>query len=434
MEVEAAPKKETPKFFGRRKTLIMAGAMLLVLIIGGVAAWKVFERQRGYSPAHLVTGVSKSDKDVEVGKQLSGGKCSGTGSETLTNSAINPSDFVFMIPYGLMVGGHVTPIDHQYYQINPGSARDAYPVYAMGDATIVSIEHRTNSPGDNQHVQQNKTDEYRIIFSHSCTFFYYYDLLTSLSGEVKAKFEAAGGGNYAGVDIPVKAGQEIGRIGGQTLDYAVWDTTKKLKSFVVSDRYQDELWKIYVADPLNYYSSDLKTFMLSRYPRTEEPLSGKMDWDIDGKLRGNWFVKGTTGYTDKNNQQAPWSIQLSFAGDLYDPGKLILSMGDYGPGPQPGVNAQQFYVKGDSPDFAQVSQSSGLVKYELVSGSYTDANGLEWRGERFVKGPKVVEGTQVMGVALVQMIDGRTLKFESFPNKTAAQVSGFDDKAKLYTR
>lgn len=38
------------------------------------------------------------------------------------------------------------------------------------------------------------------------------------------------------------------------------------------------------------------------------------------------------------------------------------------------------------------------------------------------------------GVVLFQLLDDRTLKVETFPGKTAAQVDGFTESALLYER
>lgn len=63
-----------------------------------------------------------------------------------------------------------------------------------------------------------------MYFEHSCTFYSYYDLLTSLSPEIKAEVGELIGFQNKQVRIPVKAGQLVGRIGGQTVDFAVWET------------------------------------------------------------------------------------------------------------------------------------------------------------------------------------------------------------------
>ena len=61
---------------------------------------------------------------------------------------------------------------------------------------------------------------------------------------------------------------------------------------MIPEHYAGEIWKIHTADPLNYYTTELKG---KRFQNTfeQQPISGKIDYDIDGKLVGNWFQEGT---------------------------------------------------------------------------------------------------------------------------------------------
>ena len=43
------------------------------------------------------------------------GKCEGTGPVMFNNSPMNIEDINFLMPYGQIVGGHITPIDHMYF-------------------------------------------------------------------------------------------------------------------------------------------------------------------------------------------------------------------------------------------------------------------------------------------------------------------------------
>lgn len=374
--------------------------VVLVVLSGlGYVGWRVYKK------SHNSTGSSSStysDKNaIAAGKELSGNRCTGSGSSTLTKSPMNADDFAFIIPYGLVVGGHVTPIDHQYFSPTVfNSAPDTYPVYAMADAQITDIEvHPTRI---------------RLVFTVSCTFFYYYDLVTSVEPGIDKEH----------LPITVKAGQLIGHVGGQTLDFAVWDTTKPLKGFIVPEQYKAEPWKIYTADPLDYYSDDLKTLALSKYIRTEEPLSGKIDYDVDGRLIGNWFEVGTNGYAGKDRSKY-WDGHLSFAPDLYDPSTGIISVGYLAPAN--GGPDNQFSVLRSSPDFADVSASTNLVKYELKPLNYITGNGESWNMTSFPSGGLKVDNDNKTskGCALVQMTDSRKLKFETFIGKSCDSVSSF---------
>lgn len=396
-----------------------------LVIIFTIAAFMVIKR----TPSSTTNNQSAENSDkktvntaFEAGKAISQG-CENEGFPyKLSKLPMDESDFSVVIPYGLMVGGHVTPIDHQYFApIDYKSARDAYEVYAMADATITDIGERTNDRGT----------EYRLVFSITCNYFYYYDLVTSLTPEIKKVYDDANGGQIRkAINIKVKAGELIGRIGGQTLDFAVWDTTKPLKGFIFPEHYKAENWKLYTADPLDYYTDELKAKVLARSPRIAEPISGKIDYDNDGKLIGNWFEDGTNWYGGKTNGTGGeyWGGHLSFAPDHYNPSHFVISIGDFGGEPK------QFTTVTNTPDPIGVTVDSGLVKYELVQWGYTDTDGTPWFGNTVIKGPKVKPQTGVQGCALVQLKDARSIQFESFPKQSCSAVAVFTAKAKTYIR
>ncbi len=229
----------------------------------------------------------------------------------------------------------------------------------------------------------------------------------------------------------MKAGDPIGKIGGQTLDFAIWDMDVRLTGFVIPEHYEGELWKIHTADPLNYYMDELKAKILSKYIRTAEPISGKIDYDIDGKLVGNWFIEGSGGYIPKGLEggREYWKGHFSIHYDMYDPTSIVFSIGDYG------GEATQFAVKNNRPDPASVDTSSGLIKYELVQQDWVDLSGNPWDRDSFVKGLDAKNhDDMVQGTALVQMLENRKIKLEVFPGKKASQVSSFTNNAKIYER
>src|SRR5947209_2293013 len=124
--------------------------IIIVLVVGvaGFAGWKVY-RTHTKPLAMLDSAGHPVSYDKEASRQLTNGKCSGAGAVTL--GAPMPIDQIgIVLPYGVVVGGHVTPIDHQYYWgLDNRALRDTYDVLAPGDGTIVSIGHRgnrTNTP------------------------------------------------------------------------------------------------------------------------------------------------------------------------------------------------------------------------------------------------------------------------------------------------
>lgn len=436
-----SPQLETPvpvKWWRRRKFQIAIAGGVFAVALG---IFFIFSRSNDHnqydsSNAKFEKGntgerVIPQSEAVKEGKALSNNQCEGEGVPyKLSQSPMKPEDFTIIIPYGLMVGGHVTPIDHQYFGPRDYKSKpDAYEVKAMADSKIVDITSRPRPFGQ----------EYRMVFTISCTYFYYYDLVTSLTPEIKAIYDDANSDKQRRkpINISVKAGQPIGRIGGQTLDFAVWDTTKPLQGFLVPEHYSSmERWKIFTADPLDYYTDELKKFILSRYVRTAQPISGKIDYDEDGKLIGNWFLEGTNGY--EGDRQAPngayWRTHLSFSPNLYATDWFVISIGDF-PSPKDGVGAQ-FVSPKNSPNPKDVSVETGLVKYDLSYWSYTKNGGVPWDQNSLASNiaiqPNIQEPTK--GCALVQMIEGRKIKFEAFQAKKCANVSGFSTAVKIYTR
>lgn len=365
-------------------------------------------------------------EEEEKGMQLSHGQCNGRGPVTLGTSPMKEEDFAFIIPYGLMIGAHVTPIDHQYFSPTIfSSPRDTYEVRAMADGRIVDIQHRVHPPSEDN---PSGTDEYRLVFTHTCTFFTYYDLLTSLASDIKAEFEKEARDNYASVDIPVTEGQLIGRIGGQTLDFAVWNTEITLEGFVVPEHYDSEAWKIHTVNPYDYYSEELKTLLTAKNLRVVEPIAGKIDYDIDGKLAGNWFLEGSGGYGGGGGGFDYWKTHLSIVYNHIDPSAIIVSIGDFN------GESQQYGVRGNFPDPAEIGVASGLIKYELVQFDYIQPDGQHWDRDSLVQGLRVVEASELGGCVLFEMIEERKVKMEGFPDQLCSGISGFSSEAKFYER
>lgn len=433
------PDAKPPKpWWRKRKTMYITGAFAVAVICGLVIFGLTKKNQDTYRDTDFTYSdegerqISDSEA-VKAGKQLSGGKCEGSGPVKLASSPMKQEDIAMIIPYGLVVDGHVTPIDHQYF--SPAvfrSAPDTYEVRALADGRITEISHRGESVGN----KGKASNDYRFVFAHSCTFLTYFDLVTGLAPDIKAEYDKAartsGSSSYASLDIPVKAGQLVGYIGGQTLDFAVWDTEKPLSGFVTPSLYKGEAWKLYTADPLDYYTDEVKQLILSKYLRTDSGKSGRIDWDIDGKLIGNWFAEGTNGYEGDRGQGDGryWRGHLSVAPNHLDPNFYVASFGTFAVS----GDGEQFFIKPGQPDPKDVDVSAGLVKYDLVQGSYL-ADGKMWDGMSGAKDPKVsISGSGAKGCALFQMLENRKLRAEPFPGKTCAAVTGFTAAAKTYVR
>jgi hypothetical protein len=300
----------------------------------------------------------------------------------------------------------------------------------MADGLITAIGQRTQQIGDKNNGAP-KQAEYQLKFWYTCDFASYYDLLTSLSPRLQAQFDAhKQNGGYASVQIKVKEGELVGRIGGQTVDFAVYDYTKILPGFIVPEHYLAESWKLHVVDPFQYFKEPVRSQLLALDPRQVEPRQGKIDYDKDGKLVGTWFKEGNSGFgSTGGNAPSPWRGHLSFVYNNIDPKLLEISIGDYG------GQSQQFAVKGNAPDPSTITSKSGLVKYELTQLELNrKSTGQQWDNMHVYNDIVGQPGSVVQGVALVQMTATRKIKFEAFPGETAAQVTGFDTHAIVYER
>lgn len=337
--------------------------------------------------------------------------CSGKGTVVFTSPLMRIEEIGFIMPLGGMIGGHVTPIDHgYYYSLNwkPTEIHDSTKfkdIFAPADGIVSGIGHM---PG------AKEGEDYRLEIRHTCTFYTIYIHVQKLSTKLS---QALGGSSGKAVNVPVKAGEVIGRSNG--FDFSVHDEEITLPGFIVPVHY-DEPWKIHTVDMFNYFVEPVKSLLLSKNVRQKEPRSGKIDYDIDGRLVGNWFLEGTGGYRGGSH--------LAFAYDSLDPSLVVASMWNFNKEPR------QFAVKGNMPDPATVSVTSGLTKYELVDTEYMTEEGTWWDRISFAKIFKVVAFNEIAGVVLVEMLESRRIRFEVFPGKTASEVTGFTSEAKIYER
>jgi hypothetical protein len=333
------------------------------------------------------------------------------------------TNVVFIEPLGAMIGNHVTPIDHQYYSALDHMLQDAaqiiVDVYSPASGTVTQIQHMSSLPGDDTTV----IDDYRIVIEHTTTISSIYIHLDTLSAKIAAVAPLPG--EYASVNVDVLAGEIIGYYKG-TIDYNVVDEDIVLTGFVNPDSYQVEPWKIHTPDPFDYFHEPIKSQLIEKCLRTAEPVGGKIDYDIDGRLIGSWFKENTNGYAGLG-QENYWVGHLSVVYHNVDPEHVIVSLGSYENQPR------QFGVKSNSPDPADVSVATGQILYELVDYDYYDGD-VRWDRESLVKGLKLRNGDFVQGVVLFQLIEDRKLKVEIFPYATADSVGSFTANAMIYVR
>jgi len=403
--------------------------ILLAIVVVGVIAFagsKVFKNNNHSptnNPGSSNEGNANSSDPLTKGLALSNGQCTGFGTRSLTHAPMNPSDLSTIVPMGTMIGAHVTPVDHEYYYgKNQNAPYDTYPVYADADGIITAVEY----------VNDGTKPAWWVTISHSCTFISNYNLMTSITPQIKAALPKGWGPNSNGnVHIPIKSGDLIGHVGHQSLDYQVWNTQTTLPGFLNPTAYNNaEPWKVNTAQPLDFFTTSVKSQILPFYIRTVAPLDGKIDYDVKNEAVGNWFKVGSNGYagTPGGNgagQYSYSSTHLALAYDNIDPSADIFSIGNYQGQPT------QFAVIGN-PDWTKITNGSGLAKVQLAGINHVTADGSMWTGQ-FAKGIKLVP-TQTQATALIELTGPEEMTVELFTDKTPAQVSGFDSNAVNYDR
>jgi len=334
--------------------------------------------------------------------------CTG-GRINFDYAPFNLDKIIFIRPLGAMSDSHVTPTDHQYWRT---AENEIAEVYSPGDGFITLIERMGT-------VEEQRED-WRIMIEHTCTISSIYIHIDTLAPKLVEQEPTTR--RTSSVRIPVEAGEVIGWY-DFSVDYNVVDEDIII-GLLTPKLYEGEPWKIHTQDPFLYFNEPLKSQLESLSLRTDPPLGGKIDYDIDGKLIGNWFEEGTMYSAD--NPWQYWDTHLSISPDYIDPDFIIVSIGNFA------GEARQFGVKGNTPNPAEVGVGT-LVKYELVDFEYKDGNKF-WDRQSLVKGLQGVEGRDMHGVILLELIEDRRLKVEVFPGKSGSEVSGFTDNAKIYER
>jgi hypothetical protein len=341
--------------------------------------------------------------------------------DCITKFDFPPADLdkvAFVKPMGLVQSEHVAPTDHIYLLTYPDSSE--VDVYSPAAGVVNNIQHMGSFRGDNNYMM----DDYNVHIKHDClkSIFIHIDTLSPKLAKV-----APADGEYAQVNVPVEAGEVIGTYSG-SLDYMVVDEAVTL-DFANLDSYKSAydpgyLERVHISDPIAYFND--QSILIEKSLRTEEPIGGLIDYDVDGKLVGTWFEEDTNGWEGLNMERY-WAGHLAIIYDAIDADHIIVSTGDFE------GRTGQFGVKGNSPDPGEVGVGE-LVKYELTGYAYFDGD-KRWDGQSLVKGLQLKnDESRHYGIALFELIEDRELKVEFFPNKKSSEVDGFTDNAKTYVR
>ena len=351
--------------------------------------------------------------------------CTEDNTRAFTASIVPTNLLTKIEPLGKMADSHVTPTDHLYvHWARPVSGTTEY-VVAPADGQIVEI---SRFPSDNvvRYDSSIIVPDYRMVLMHSCAFFTIFIHMAELAPAIA---EQTGpiplGGRWSfshSGPIEVKAGDPLSKISSTGLDWSVHDADVTLSGFVVPEHYVGEPWKIHTVDPFQFYEEPLRSELLSKVVRKVEPRAGKIDYDIEDTILGNWFLEGTIDYGGNTDDSEYWKGHLAIAYGWIDPSQVRISIGfDTGIDDQLCNNVcfSAFGVRGNQPDPVTVGKEAGLVKYELMSrqGPYSEQ-----------------VGKTALGTFLVQHLGDRTIRVELITGKSPQEVTGFSIAARIYHR
>ncbi|MBN2348028.1 MAG: hypothetical protein JXJ22_04275 [Bacteroidales bacterium] len=292
-----------------------------------------------------------------------------------TQSPVDTANINAVTPLGnINPPGHTFPTNHIYFYMN---GINLVNVYSIAGGEIITVQYHDGS------------DDNSIVVEFSGTSKYYYDHVSNIPAYIEVGYQIEAG-EFIGTSNPLVAALDLG-----VIDFEV------TRSYIIPERYLENF--LNCGNPYLYFTDSVRNILYMKNERTSEPRGGKIDYDIDGTLAGNWFLKGTPVHI-LNATHEYMETHLTFVYDMWDPEKIIIATGGT-------LELSPFVssVVDNTPDPQNITPASGIIKYEFDS----------WG----------VDGTM-----LVQMLDNREIKVEVFPDLTGNEVENFTSNAKNYTR
>jgi len=293
------------------------------------------------------------------------------GTLSLAASPIDQSAIRWITPLGnLNPPDHTVPSDHIYFYFADPNAGESItarrtPFFAPGSGTVTFI-----IGGAGQ--------ESKVMFRQTSTFSYYVDHVI---------LDAA-----MPLGTTVTAGQRIGVTGNAyAVDLGVVNDSITVP-FLVPSRYNNE--SLNADAPLKYFSEPVRSQLYARVQRLGSQLDGLINYDVAGRLSGNWFLQGNT------------ALAFAFVYDTYDPSRVLISSS--------GLPVGVYEIAAGDPAPRDVSAASGKVIYSLAR-----TNG----------GPNPPHDS-IPVFLLVQMTDDTHLRSEFF----SARPADFTAAARMWIR
>ncbi len=327
----------------------------------------------------------------------------------------SPVDLTGVTGFVAMGEPNVLPKDHGGFRLlSPYILPATVPVIAVARGVIIVAQRGTRALPARPPVPPadwgRTYDDWGLVLQVSTTMRAKYAHVSMLHPNLMAQLGGQPpdetGRNVA---VAIEAGDTIGWIGPHAaMDFSVVDFSLNL-NFLNPSRYPDT--HIYSGDIFDYFQEPLRTQMLASAARQLPPRGGKIDYDVAGRIVGNWFLPGTTAFHQ-------WSRQLAIVYDHLQGDRIFIAdgspMNDVPGNQNPGA-PDIWWVNGNGPQPETIGVADGMVQYTLI------APGL---------GPDASK--PVLGVMLVQMTAVGSIRVEVF--KGVTQATAFTPAAKDYQR
>lgn len=299
----------------------------------------------------------------------------------------------------------VFPKDHGGFFVKnwDADAPSNKPVYAPVDGVITVV--------DVANFRDKGDQDLAVTLNVSSTIYIRFGHVDELSDNILSQLGPLVSGSNR-VSVKVTGGEQIGWIGQWPgFDIGIVDKGLSL-NFVHPERYPEP--QQFAGYYFDYFRGHLEQQLLSITTRTIEPRGGKIDYDIRGRIIGNWFLEGTVS----PGEFFPFNGHMSIAYDYIQGDQITISDGYYRlPPPDDRESSgpdEIVWIVGNPTAPESIGEAEEMVKYE-----YTD----EGRADNPIR-----------GVFLIQLIEPEKLKFERFAGETAATINEFTTAARIYLR
>lgn len=348
--------------------ILRRGSWLIFLVV------VIFLTSCGSSSQTADNGEGNSGTDEGTGDDL---PACGSQNTFFTASPLEASAFSSITPLGnLNPSAHTFPTDHTYLMLTDKT--QSVSVYAPGDLTITKVIDYSNN--------------YSVTF-YSCAEIYgYYDHMTTLVESITSQFNSANACPSLGPStattycpsIQVKAGDQIGSIGGPNadgsaaLDFGARDTRLAKTSFINMDGAVNSQ---YVVCPYDYYvSGSVKDGLVDKLKsvRTTEPFCGTVALDVTNTAQGRWYLAGSSASSSDESQH------LALVPSNFDPNVKVLSVGNS----TVGTGASHFDPLSSGlirRSFADITNDGNTACFDSLRNTASAVTGTALSGRFFLK-------------------------------------------------